>query len=170
MRVRLGFTAMVTAGALLLGAPPAMAGDASGTAMTAAQARKVYLKAVCPVDDAIDALMDAEAVPGATWATVQPLVQRLADEQMREADKLTHPKKPWPADVREYIPAVAELQLIQAGSNDVLAGAASLEEYNALIKELVKELPAPVKAHLKSFMKAKVVIRKRLGLPKNRIC
>jgi hypothetical protein len=168
--VGLGFTAMVMAGALLLGAPPAMAGDASGSAMTTTQARRAYLKAVCPVDDAIEALMDAESVPDATWATVQPLVQQVADEQVREADRLTHPKKPWPADVREYIPAVAELQLIQSGSNDVLAGAASLEEYNALIKELVKGLPAPVKAHLKSFMKAKVMIRKRLGLPKNRIC
>ena len=138
--------------------------------MTTTQARKAYLKATCPVDDAIAALMQAQSEPDVTWASVQPLVQQLADEQIREADRLTTPRRPWPATVRESISAIAELQLTQAGANTVLAGAASLEEYNALMEELGKGLSAPLKAHLKSFMKAKVVIHKQLGLPKNGGC
>jgi hypothetical protein len=160
----------LAAGAVLLGAAPVAAGETSGSAMTKAQARKAYRNAVCPLDIRIEALGEAESAPDVNWATVQPLVQQVANAQIRTADKFAYPKRPWPSDIRDHIPALAELQLIQAGSNDVLAGSTSLDQYNALVKEIVSPLSDPLKAHLKAFLKARKAVHKSLGIPKSGAC
>lgn len=164
MRPAKVWVAVLAGGVLLAGMGPATAGEQQAKAMSTAQARKVFLRAVCPLNEALAAQAKAEADPAATWATVQPVVRESADMQMRASRKLAHPKRPWPADVRAYIPALAELDLTGAGSQYTLASAASLDEYKALLTALQDDLPATLEAQVRAFRHARRVVHKRLHI------
>jgi hypothetical protein len=138
--------------------------------MTTGQARKAFLNAVCPLNKALIAWTEAESAPDANWPTVQLLVTRSADMQLRAARKLGHPKRPWPANIRAYIPVYTEIDLTSAGANYTLARAASLEEYRGLLKSLTYDPPAGVLAQSEALAAARPIVYGRLGLPQEGAC
>lgn len=170
MSAKLRLVAVAAAGALLVGVTPAVAGQAPGSAMTTVQARKAFLKAVCPLNATLMALDEAESAPNPSWATVQPLLRQAADMQMRAARKLGHPKQPWPANVRKQMPALVEIDFTGAGLNYALAAAGSMEEYEALVKSLQKDFPPAMRDQLEDLAAARKIIRKRLDLPAKDSC
>lgn len=164
----------ITSGAIGLGAVtvllagPAVAAEEAP--MTTGQARKVFLTAVCPLNESLVALSQAESAAEPQWSTIQPLIKKAADQEMRTAAKLGHPKRPWPADVRSHMPALVELDLSTAGSLYVLAAASSMQEYESLIHAMRGDLSPRVKAQEKAFSRSRPIIHKRLNLPAKDTC
>ncbi len=157
-------------GSLLLAMPTVASADNAGPPMTTTQARKVYLKTVCPMNRAIEALTEAEDATEANWATVQPLLLQVADLQIRTANKLESPDRAWPKNVQKYMPAVIAIDRTGAGSNYLAAKAASLAEYVALLEAFQAEFPPTLNREIKKFVKARRIISKRLDLPEKDAC
>ena len=146
------------------------AGDQQAVAMTRAEARAAYRAALCPTDVAIDAAVAAEAKPDVTWTGLQPLVLAMARSQIQAGHELLTTERPWPADVAALIPVYTELLTVSGGSNVVLAEAASLEDYRALLKSLQNPLPTVIERLVDRTMKVKKQIKHRLGLSQNANC
>lgn len=170
MRTRSKWVSVLVGGALLVGLPSVAQGQTSGKPMTTAQAQRVFIKAVCPLNRSLAALEAAESAPDPKWSEVQALLRRSADMQMRAANRLGHPKRPWPRNVRHRMSALVEVDLALAGSNYVFASATSLAEYKALSKSRSDDLSPRLESQLKAFLAARPIIHKRLGLPKNVSC
>ena len=166
MNGRSKYVVMLASGALLLGVPAAASGP-SESPMTTKQAAKAFKRAVCPVNETLLVMQKIEKGPDVNWETLQAAVIEVGDAQIRTADKLAHPKRPWPADVSTYMSAMAELDFIQGGATHTLASAGSFEEYQALLKGLQKGVTPTIKAHIKAFVKARKIVHKRLELPKD---
>lgn len=167
MNGRARYVAVLMSGLLLAGTPAVAGSGPSEKPMSQSQARTAFRKAVCPLNETLEILQQVERTPMVNLETLQATLTQVGDEQIRTAGKLAHPKRPWPADVRSFMPAMAELDLIQAGANHTLAGVASVEEYQALVKSLQKDISAPLKARIKAFVEARRIVHKRLGLPKD---
>ena len=167
MNGRAKYVAVLVGGALLVGTPAVAASGPSQQPMSPSQARSAFRKAVCPLNETFMVLEKVEKAPVVNWETLQAALMETGDMQLRTAAKLGHPKRPWPANVASYMPAMADLDLTQAGANYTLAAAGSFEEYQTLLKALQKDISAPLKAEIKSFVKARKIVHKRLGLPKD---
>lgn len=169
--MKAGRTVVVSAVALMLvvgGAGPAASGDTAAVAMSKAQAKRVYLGATCPSDQAIDAVIQG-LEDEVDWATLRPLILTMASAQFRVSRVLDTPPRPWPAKIQQHVLAIGALQDVQSGMNYVLAGADSREEYQRLVDGLRDPAPALVRL-LEDFADAQKGVRRHLDLPADDAC
>ncbi len=169
--MKAGRAVVVPAVALMLvvgGAGPAVSGDTAGVAMSKAQARRVYLGATCPSDQAINAVIKG-LEDEVDWATLRPLILAMASAQFRVSRVLDSPPRQWPAKVQPHVLAIGALQDVQSGMNFVLAGADSREEYQRLVDGLGEPAPALVRL-LEGHADAVKGVQRHLGLPAEDAC
>lgn len=160
----------VMAGSLILGVAPAAWGGSASGAMSTAQARRVFLKTVCPLNQSLLALDKAENSPGVKWADLQPLVKSAGNLQVRTARKLSDPVRPWPKGVRQQMPALVAMDYTQAGASYVLASASSMKMYKALSKTVGEDASPTLKKQVRAFVVARASIHAQLGLPDGDAC
>jgi hypothetical protein len=141
-------------------------GDAADRTMTRAQARRAYLDAVCPANEAIIAIARVWGAPGVDWATLQPLARTVAETQFRGARVMSDPPGPWPVDVGSLIPPVTAQYLTFGGMYSVLSSATSMEMFNTLSESASVSDPVAAIKRIQAANRASVrLIRARLGLP-----
>lgn len=158
----------VAGSATAVPAAPIPAGDVALVAMSKAQAARVFQRGLCPADQSIDVVIQAQE-DKASWEALQPLIRAMARDQLRVSRVLDSPPRPWPASVREHIPAIGVLQNVQSGMNYVLAGAGSTEEYQALIDGLQPLAPGLTRMG-DAYWDAMETITRRLDLPTGNPC
>ena len=146
------------------GAASVPRGDVPAGPMTRAQARAVYLDTVCPLNAAIAALGTATDAPDPEWSTVRSRLLAVAVQQVRVARALDHPTRPWPANVRNLIPAISAMDVYGAGWQEALSLAGSMERYQAMMtSSQATDLPGD--SLVAAGVKAVTLVRARLGLP-----
>jgi hypothetical protein len=140
------------------------AGDVSTDAMTRAQARRAYRAAVCPMNASITALDAGAASKEATWASVQALMLAVAKQQLRAARLLLHPALPWPLDVRDEIVVPGEFILRSSAAMEILAGAPSQQDVDALMTSYQANFAPSSKDETNATQAANATIKARLGI------
>jgi len=158
----------VAGSATAVPAAPTPAGDVALVAMSKSQAARVFQNGLCPADQAIDVVIQAQE-DNASWEALQPLIRAMARDQLRVSRVLDSPPRPWPASVRAHIPAIGVLQNVQSGMNYELAGAGSTEEYQALIDGLEPLAPGLTRMG-EAYWDAMETITRRLDLPAGNAC